>query len=85
VLRDTYRRQSLTETLGHCGILATKEYGGFLEGNVPFWTRQARPRARTEVDPPVAFWSAADGVQRDAFRRFFPHPELATARLRSPG
>lgn len=62
VIGDKYDVRHVIETLGACGILETPEHPGFTTAWTSFAARQDRPSARIECDPPIAFWTAAHGV-----------------------
>lgn len=84
VLGNARERQAALETLGTIGVLATAEHRGFFRNHVDYWARQDRPGPRVEVDPPLCFWRAADGVHRDAFTHYFGQLGLDPELLRAP-
>ena len=72
VLGNKYDCRHVIETLGACGILETKKHPGFTTKWTPFEARKDKP-ARTECDPPIAFWTAKDGVNAGGVTRWFGH------------
>ncbi|MCE9578844.1 MAG: hypothetical protein K8W52_37310 [Deltaproteobacteria bacterium] len=70
---NKHDRRHVIETLGACGVLETPEHPGFTTRWTTFAARQDRPSARTECDPPIAFWTAAHGVNAASVARWFGH------------
>lgn len=68
-----YDRRHVIETLGACGVLETPEHPGFTTKWTTYAARQDRPNARVECDPPIAFWTAAHGVNAANVARWFGH------------
>lgn len=66
-----YDRRHVIETLGACGILETPDHPGFTTRWTSFASRQDRPSSRVECDPPIAFWTAANGVNAANVKRWF--------------
>lgn len=71
-----YTRRYILETLGYCSILETQDHKGFLDGWVP-WIENGRPPTHNnELDTPVAWWKASDGINIKALRHFFPQGQI---------
>lgn len=70
---NRYDVRSVIEALGACGVLETPEYPGFTTRWTSFAARQDRPSMRVECDPPIAFWTAAHGVNAANVERWFGH------------
>jgi hypothetical protein len=68
---NKYVRRFVIESLGYAGVLSTAEHAGLLVAWSSFRARQARPNVRVEIDPPVSFWRARDGVNRAALEAHF--------------
>jgi len=66
-------RRHIIETLGACGILETPEHPGFTTRWTSFASRQDRPSVRVECDPPIAFWTAAHGINPKNVNTWFGH------------
>lgn len=83
---NKYDRRHVIETLGACGILETNEHPGFTTRWTTFAKRQDRPSVRVECDPPIAFWTAAHGVNAANVATWFGHlgiraPKASAARV----
>lgn len=71
VVGNRYAVRAAIETLGALGILETPEHPGFTTKWTSFAARQARPSTRVECDPPIAFWTAAHGVNATRVDEWF--------------
>jgi hypothetical protein len=71
VAGNRYDARSVIETLGACGVLQTPEHPGFTTRWTSFAARQDRPSTRVECDPPIAFWTAAHGVDAANVKGWF--------------
>jgi len=70
VVGDRYDVGAVVETLGVCGVLDTPEHPGLARRWTSYARRQDRP-ADVEVDPPLAFWTAAHGVSSEQVAAWF--------------
>ncbi|WP_326552634.1 hypothetical protein [Micromonospora sp. NBC_01813] len=70
---DKWTYRSLLEDLAFVGVLQTPEHPGMLTAFTTARQRDRRPSVRVEVDAPLAFWRAADGVTEPLVRRLFGH------------
>ena len=71
---NKYTRSYVVETLGYCSIIETADCKGYLNGWVS-WIENERSR-NSEMDLPAARWRRHDGINIDALRHFFPHPQI---------
>lgn len=81
---NKYDRRHVIETLGACGILETNEHPGFTTRWTSFAARQARPSVRVECDPPIAFWTAAHGVNAGNVATWFGHLGIKAPKATAP-
>jgi hypothetical protein len=81
---NKYDRRHVIETLGACGILETAEYPGFTTRWTSFGSRQNRPNVRVECDPPIAFWTAAHGINPKNVDMWFGHLGLRVPATSTP-
>ncbi|MFY1698968.1 hypothetical protein [Solwaraspora sp. WMMA2101] len=70
---DKWTYRSLLEDLAFVGVLQTAYHPGTLTAFTTARERDRRPNARVEVDAPLSFWRAADGVTESLARRLFGH------------
>lgn len=70
---DKWTLRSVLEDLAFVGVLQTPEHPGMLTAFTTARQRDRRPSVRVEVDAPLAFWRAADGVTEPLVQRLFGH------------
>jgi len=70
---DKWTYRSLLEDLAFVGVLQTADHPGMLTAFTTASERDRRPSSRVEVDAPLSFWRAADGVTESLVRRLFGH------------
>jgi hypothetical protein len=67
------RCESLLEALSFIGILANADHPGLFTRFTTAVKRDRRPNVRVEVPAPLAWWSAADGVNAEIVQQLFGH------------
>lgn len=68
-----YRYETLLEALAFVGVLETPEYPGLLTRFTTAVVRDQRPHIRVEVPAPLAWWTAAHGLNEPLVARLFGH------------
>ncbi|WFE29584.1 hypothetical protein O7623_10520 [Solwaraspora sp. WMMD791] len=81
---DKWTYRSLLEDLAFVGVLQTPEHPGMLTAFTTARQRDQRPSVRVEVDAPLAFWRAADGVTEPLVQRLFGHLPRPAERPSAP-